>query len=368
MMENLLVIDTLSHGPMVWSEEFVASSDGMLAEGLSPFRIVQELMDQMAEVLVTDDDYFEQYARAWEESGVNCVSWTVGVVHEQPYSLEAAYHNFAFMTRMIEGRPDFFAKVLKAEDIENAHAEGKRAVIFNFQNLDHIGSEISLLDRFYRMGFRIMQLTYNARNQIGCGCTEEQDSGLSELGAAVIERMNELGVLVDVSHCGLKTSMDAALKSKVPIACTHTLARKLYEHDRGKTDEVLQAVAERGGYIGILAVPGFLTERSVTTIDDFVNHLDYIVDLVGLEHVGLGSDFFGFSLPDNLAAKIDELLGIIGFRPEHRASFVQKIKGFEDYTRFPNLIAGLEKRGYGATEIQQLAGQNFMNVFREVVG
>jgi membrane dipeptidase len=127
-------------------------------------------------------------------------------------------------------------------------------------------------------------------------------------------------------------------------------------------------VAERGGYIGILAVPGFLTERSVTTIDDFLDHLDYIVDLVGLEHVGLGSDFFGFSAPDNLAAKIDELLGILGFRPEHRASFVQKVEGFEDYVRFPNLIAGLEKRGYGEAEIRKLAGQNFLKVFGKVVG
>jgi len=335
---------------------------------MNPFRIVQELTGQMTGMIAADEDYFDEYMAAWEKSGVTCVSWTVGAMHEQPYSLEAAYHNFAFMTHMIENRPDFFIKALCADDIVRAHEEGRRAVIYNFQNLDHIGTDLDLLDRFYQMGFRVMQLTYNSKNQIGCGCTEEEDSGLSEFGVSVVKRMNELGLLVDVSHCGPRTSMDAALKSEAPIACTHTLAKKLYAHDRGKSDDLLKAVAERGGYIGILAVPGFLTERPETTVRDFLDHLDYVVDLVGLDHVGIGTDFFGFSAPDNLAAKIDELLGIIGFRPEHRASFVQKVKGFEDYTLFPNLIEGLKGRGYDEQETRKLAGLNFLDLFREVVG
>ena len=142
----------------------------------------------------------------------------------------------------------------------------------------------------------------------------------------------------------------------------------MYEHDRGKNDDLLKTVAEREGYIGILAVPGFLTENETTTVDDFLDHLDYIVKLVGLEHVGLGTDFFGFSLPDNLAIRIDELMGILGFRPEHRASFRQNVQGFEDYTKFPGIIAGLKTRGYSNGDLSKLAGQNFLRVFREVVG
>ncbi|MBI4832822.1 MAG: membrane dipeptidase [Candidatus Lindowbacteria bacterium] len=320
MRSELLIIDTLSHGPFIWSDPLVSECDRMLASGLNPFRIVQELNTQMSDMLVEDESYFRQYMQAWEECGVSCVSWTVGVIHEQPYSLEAAYHNYANMSHMLDNRRDFLTKVLKTADIERAHREGKKGVILNFQNLDHIGTDLDLLDRFYHMGIRIMQLTYNTRNAIGCGCTEETDSGLTDFGLAAVERLNQLGALIDVSHCGQRTSIDAARQSKMPITCTHTLAKKIYDHDRGKSDEVMKAVAERGGYIGILAVPGFLTARAKTTIDDMLDHLDYVVGLVGLEHVGLGTDFFGYSLPTTLSAKIDELLGLLGFRPEHRAS------------------------------------------------
>jgi membrane dipeptidase len=368
MNDRLLIIDTLSHGPLVWDDALIGLSDEMVASGLNPFRIAQELTIQLARKVVDEPDYFGRYVQAWEECGVRCVSWTLGAIHEQPYSLEAAYHNYAYMTHMLDNRREFFVKVLKAADIERAHAEGKRAIIFNFQNLDHIGSGIDLLEHFYQMGFRIMQLTYNSRNAIGCGCTEEEDGGLTDFGRSAVERLNELGVLVDLSHVGPQTSMDAALHSKAPVACTHTFARNVYDHDRGKTDELLKTVAERGGYIGILAVSGFLTDRDETTLDDMFDHLDYVVELVGLEHVGLGTDFFGYSLPDNLAAKIDELLGILGFRPEHRISFNKKVVGFEEYTRFPNIVSGLEKRGYSDEEIRKLAGQNFLNVFRQVVG
>jgi membrane dipeptidase len=259
-------------------------------------------------------------------------------------------------------------KVVKADDIERAFEEGKRAIILNFQNLDHIGSDLELLDRFYEMGFRVMQLTYNSQNRIGFGCTEEVDLGLSDFGRSVVDRLNELGVMVDVSHCGDRTSMDAVLHSEKPVVCTHTFAKSLYEHDRGKDDDLLRAIAAREGYIGILAVPGFLTPESKTTVGDFLDHLDYVVNLVGLERVGLGTDFFGFSVPERLAEKIDALMGTLGFRPEHRASFAKKIEGFEDYTSFPNLIAGLRERGYDDDQVEMLAGGNFLRVFRAVVG
>jgi len=131
---------------------------------------------------------------------------------------------------------------------------------------------------------------------------------------------------------------------------------------------LLKKVAEKGGYIGILAVPGFLTQRPKTTIDDVVDHIDYVAGLVGIDHVGLGTDFFGFSLPVNVAAKIDELLGILGFRPEHRVSFSQKLVGLEEYTRFQNLIDAIRKRGYNPAEVKKIAGRNFLRVFRNVVG
>jgi membrane dipeptidase len=365
---DLLIIDTLSHGPLVWDEALIASSDRMLASGENPFRIAQELIVQMAKAVAADGAYFERYQQAWRACGVTCVSWTLGVIHEQPYTLDAAYHNYAYMTHMMDHRRDFLLKVVQASDIERAFEEGKRAIILNFQNLDHIGSDLELLDRFHEMGFRVMQLTYNSQNRIGFGCTEEVDLGLTDFGRSVVDRLNQLGVMVDVSHCGDQTSMDAVLHSKKPVVCTHTFAKTLYEHDRGKNDDLLRAVAERDGYIGILAVPGFLTPEANTKVTDFLDHLDYVVKLVGLERVGLGTDFFGFSVPERLAVKIDSLMGTLGFRPEHRASFAKRVEGFEDYTSFPNLIAGLRERGYDDDAVRKLAGENFLRVFRAVVG
>ncbi len=367
-MNSRLIIDTLSHGPMVWSDNLVETSNQMLSLGLSPWKIIQDLILVAAKTIASDNDYFSKYVDAWRKSGVTCVSWTVGPIHEKPYSYEGVFHNYSFLTHIVDTRKDFFVKVLKAEDIEKAFKQDKKGIIFSFQSLEHIGSNIDLLDLYYMMGVRIMQLTYNYRNLVGDGCTERMDGGLSNYGLTVIERMNKLGVLVDVSHCGPKTSMDAVENSKDPVVATHTFSKKLYDHDRGKTDELLKAIAEKGGYIGVLAVPGFLTSRPKTTIEDWLDHVDYIVNLVGVDYVGIGTDFYGFSLPEPLAKKISEFLQVLGFRPEHRASFATKMEGFEDYTKFPNLIKGLAKRGYSDQEIDKIAGKNFLRVFRKVVG
>jgi membrane dipeptidase len=368
ILEPSIVIDTLSHGPIVYNDSLIAASNGMLSLGLSPWRIVQDLMVLFAKAVASDNDYFKNYVDAWKKSGVSCVSFTLGPAHEKPYSLEGVLHNYSFMAHMLDNRRDFFVKVLKAEDIERAAKGGKKSIILNFQSLEHIGSNLDMLDQFYMMGFRIMQLTYNYRNLVGDGCTERRDGGLSNFGLSVVERINRLGALVDVSHCGPQTSMDAVENSRCPVIASHTFSKKLYEHDRGKDDELLKAIAEKGGYLGVLVVPGFLTSKPKTTVDDWLDHVDYLVNLVGLESVGIGTDFYGYALPDAVAAKIDEFLSILGFRPEHRASFLQKVEGFEDYTKFPNLIKGLAKRGYSDREIKKIAGENFLRVFRKVVG
>jgi len=289
-------------------------------------------------------------------------------LYSKPYSFEGVFHNFSFMTYILDNRKDFLVKVLKAEDIKKARDEGKKAIILNFQSMEHIGENLDLVELYYMMGIRIMQLTYNSKNPVGTGCTAKRDRGLTEFGLKVVDKINELGAIVDVSHCGIQTSIDAAENSKSPIIASHTFSKKLYEHDRGKNDDLLKAIAEKGGYIGVLAVAGFLTNNPKTTINDWLDHVEYIINLVGIDHVGIGTDFYGFSVPDNLAAKISEFLDILGFRPEHKASFLTKVEGFENYTKFPNLMEGLISRGYSDQEIKKIAGENFLRVFRKIVG
>ncbi len=368
LMESSIIIDSLSHGPIPWTEDLVKASDEMLALEMNPWEIVPELMIKFARNIVSDDDYFSKYKDAWNESGSNCVSFTLGPLYKKPYSFEGVFHNFSFMTYILDNRKDFFVKILKADDIENAFKEKKKGIILNFQSMEHIGTDIDLVELYYMKGFRIMQLTYNSKNPVGTGCTARRDRGLTEFGLNVVEKINDLGAIVDVSHCGIQTSTDALEHSRDPIICSHTFSKKLYEHDRGKPDEFLQAVAEKGGYIGVLAVAGFLTTRADTTIDDWLDHVDYIVSLIGIDHVGIGTDFYGFSAPDNLAAKISEFLDILGFRPEHKASFSNKVKGFESYAKFPNFIKGLIDRGYSDQEIKKIAGENFLRIFRRIVG
>ena len=369
ILESNIIIDTLSHGPILWTDEFINASKEMLALDINPFKIGQELIFEFAKKVALDENYFTNYVDAWKQSGVDCVSWTLGPIHEKPYSLEGVLHNFAYMEYMLDNRSNFFQKVIKANDIEKAAKEGKRAIILNFQDLQHIGNNIDLIDQFYMMGFRIYQLTYNMKNQVGTGCTARRDKGLTEFGISVVERINNLGGIVDVSHCGLQTSSDAVEHSKTPIIASHTFSRDFHEHDRGKTDEILQAIVEKGGYLGIAAVAGFISKKAQPTIEDWLDHVDYAVKLVGIDNVGIGTDYYGFSLPDPLAEKFDDMMReLLGFREEHGALFMLKLKGFENYMKFPAFIEGLVNRGYSDQEIAKLAGQNFLKVFRKIVG
>jgi len=368
LIEKGTIIDTLSHGPILWTDPFIKKTDELLALDQSPFKIVQELIGDFSKTAVSNDDYFEKLKTAWKKSGVDCVSWTVGPIHERPYSLEGVRHNLAFLTYFIDNRSEFFVKVVKADDIKRAKDLGKVGIIYNLQDCGFIGTDIDLLEEFYYLGIRVMQLTYNSKNTIGTGCTARRDKGLTEFGRQVVEKINELGGIVDISHCGAQTSMDAAVHSSGPIVASHTLADSVFKHDRAKSDDLLRTVADKGGYIGVLTVPGFLTTNMKTTVDDWLDHIDYIINLVGIEHVGIGTDYYGYSVPDNLAKKIDELIGILGFRQEHRATFTDKMQDFENYGKFPNLIKGLISRGYSDTEIRKIAGENFLQVFNKISG
>ena len=368
IIDSSMIIDSLSHGPILWDDKINLECERMLESKMNLWKIIQELVFRVAKRIVLDDDYFSKYLAAWRTSRVSCVSWTLGPIYERPYSFEGVFHNFAFMTYLIENRKELFMKILKSDDIEQAYKEKKIGVIFNLQNLNHIGTNIDLLELYYMMGIKIMQLTYNTKNLIGTGCTVKTDRGLTEFGEKIIEKLNDLNILIDISHCGPKTSMDAAVCSKAPILASHTFSKKLYEHDRGKDDKLFEVIAENKGYIGILVANGFLTERSKTTIDDWVDHIEYVIDLVGLEHVGIGTDFYGFSLPKPLEGKVDEIIEKIGFHKEHRINFSEKVEGFEDYTKFPNLIKRLSDRGYNSQKIRKIAGENFLNVFKKVVG
>jgi membrane dipeptidase len=361
--EESIVVDTLAGGPVVFSQAMLRKLDELVKENTSTPAILDE-MDRMATQELLESK-LKEYKGWWDESGVDVVSATLGAFGETPFTYENALRDIALWTRKFDSL-DWLVKATSIEDIERAKREGKRAVILNFQNTSHIGTDLKKLDFFYDLGVRIVQLTYNMRNLVGDGCTERTDCGLSNFGVEVVKRMNELGMLVDLSHCGHKTTMDAIETSSKPVAFTHVFCHKLNPHDRAKTDEELKALAENNGYCGIVVVPFFLAKEN-PSLDHFLEHLEHVAGIVGIDKVGVGTDW-GAVYPKPLLARLNEEVKRIGFREEHKVDWGATTEGFKDWRDWPNITYGLVSRGYSDKEIKGILGGNFLRIFKEVVG
>ena len=358
-----IVVDTLAGGPMVFSQDMLKRLDELIEKNASTPTILDE-MDRMGTQEIVEGR-LKEYKEWWEASGVDVISATLGAFGEPPFTYENALRDIALWTRKFDSL-DWLVKATGIKDIEQTKEKGRRAVILNFQNTTHIGTDLDKLDFFYNLGVRIIQLTYNTRNFVGDGCTERTDAGLSDFGIQVVKRMNELGILIDLSHCGHKTTMDAIEISTEPVAFTHAFCRKLHEHDRGKTDEELKALAEKGGYCGIVVVPFFIAKEN-PLLDHFLDHLEHAIEIMGIDKVGVGTDW-GAVYPEPLLARLNEEVKRIGFREEHNVDWRAVTKGFKDWRDWPNITYGLVSRGYSDQEIKGILGGNFLKSFREVVG
>lgn len=249
-----------------------------------------------------------------------------------------------------------FTLVSTAEDLDRAKAEGKVAVIMGLQNSEHFRRKEDV-KAFYQLGQRCSQLTYNSQNLLGSGGTERVDGGLSDFGVEIVQAMNEVGMLVDVSHCGDRTTLDAIDVSPVPIAITHSNCRALLNHPRLKTDEAIRKLAAKGGVMGITGVRMFVRDKEPTTIEHLVDHIDHVAKLVGIEHVGIGSDadLNGY---DDMPPEQAKML-----RSAYKASygFREKIdiEGFDHPKKVFDLTEALFRRGYSEQNIIAVLGGNF---------
>lgn len=257
---------------------------------------------------------------------------------------------------------DVFSLVGRMADLERAKREGKVGVIIGLQNSDHFDTtdDVAL---FYSMGQRCSQLTYNSQNRLGSGSTEREDGGLTDYGADIIAAMNAVGMLVDVSHCGDRTTLDAIAASPRPIAVTHSNCRALNNHPRLKTDEAIRALAAKGGVMGITGVRMFVRDREPTTVEHIVDHIDHVVKLVGIDHVGIGSDgdLYGF---EHLSPKFKKDL-----HATYKASYAFRAKDDTDDFAGPqkiyNLTHALVRRGYTDPHIRAILGGNFKRLLSQ---
>ncbi len=244
-------------------------------------------------------------------------------------------------------------------EIEAARAAGALAVVLHFQGGDPIERDLNLLDAYYALGVRVIQMTYNARNRLGDGCLERANSGLSKFGRAAVARMNELQIVVDVAHVGIRTSLETIEASEAPVIVSHGNARAICDSRRNLNDEQIAAVAESGGVIGVCAFPAFVSEKDAN-LERLLDHVDYLVETAGHDHVGLGLDFSTEEASDYdyYGYEEDTYPRPPWVYPERIASFVDE----------RNLGAGLRARGYNEEQIYAIARGNFLRVFGQVWG
>lgn len=271
------------------------------------------------------------------------------------YASDIDHQDFAFIAR-------------RAEDIERAHREGKLAVVIHLESTPRIGGDIDKVDVLYGLGVRCMGITYSRGNEFGSGLADKVDRGLTDLGYELVERMCKLGMAIDIAHASDKTSLEVIEASKKPVFITHAGARALWPSNRMKPDEVIQALAERGGVIGIEAAPHttLTKNRPRHDLESVMEHFQYVVNLVGIDHVGFGPDtLFGDHVI--LHKLFASELSISAMKTEEVPEYeeVEFVDGIENPSQFTNIVRWLVKHGYSDQEIAKAIGGNALRVIKQ---
>ena len=300
--------------------------------------------------------------RPFKDSGIDIIHPAIGLGGINPY--ETALKWFAAWNSFIADHDEYFIRVDSPADIERAKNSDKLGVILGLQNSAHFRNA-SDVDYFRGLGQRVSQLTYNNRNLIGNGATERRDEGISDFGVAIIERMNKVGMAVDVSHCGDRTTLDAFEISKRPVLITHSNCRALVPgHPRVKTDEAIKKVGATGGVMGITGVRMFVKVDEPTTIEHVLDHFDHVRKLIGAEHLGVGSDIdlYGY---DKMPPELNKQLRA-GYKDSYGFREKIDVEGLDHPQRMFDLTEGLIRRKYTDTEIEGVLGGNFKRVLSQI--
>ena len=298
----------------------------------------------------------------YKDSGINVFHIAIGTGGPDAYleTLKFLSGYDSFLAR----HDAWFARVETPSRLDGIKASGKVGILLGIQNAEHF-RKVDDVDYFYGLGQRVSQLTYNARTLIGNGSTERRDDGLSDFGVGIVERRNKVGMAVDVSHCGDKTTLDAFEVSKKPVLITHSNCRTLNpNHPRCKTDEAIKAMAAKGGVMGITEVRMFISPTEPTGMDAMLDHYDHVAKLVGVEHLGVGSDIdlLGYDAmpPDEYKQLKAGYKSSYGFRDKI------DIDGYKFAKRPFDLAEALIRRKYRDADIEAILGGNFRRVLKEI--
>jgi membrane dipeptidase len=300
---------------------------------------------------------------------VTAVNFTVSYDDRDDFGVVAA--EVAHVLRAIDDS-DKTRLALTVDDIRDAKAAGEAAVVLGFQNATGIEDELPYLEVFHRLGLRVLQLTYQRRNLLADGCGESANGGLSSFGRQVVPELNRLGILIDLSHVGERSTLDTIELSAAPVAVTHANPQKFNPIPRNKTDEEIKALAERGGVFGVNSIARFVSpegREKGATIEQFVDQIDYLVELVGPDHVGIGLDINEGLTPELFEARrqgfLKQYSDIAGgdFPYEHYYVF-----GLNSMANTILITENLVERGYSDEDVLKILGGNFLRLFEQAWG
>ena len=292
------------------------------------------------------------------KGGLTAANCTVSVWE----GFQDTVNNIARMKAMIRENSDLVELVRTTDDIIEAKRAGRTGIILGFQNAHAFEDSLGNIEAFADMGVRVVQLCYNTQNLIGTGCYE-RDSGLSDYGREVVAEMNRVGIMVDLSHVGARTSEETILASSKPVCYSHCLPSGLKDHPRNKSDEALRFIADRGGFVGVTMFPPFLRRGIESTVDDYVEAIGYVINLIGEDAVGIGTDF----TQGHDQTFFDWITHDKGrYRRLTDFGTIKNPAGMETIGDFPNLTDAMERAGWTEARIRKVLGENWVRVFSEV--
>ena len=307
---------------------------------------------------------------AVRSSGITAVNLTVNAQPSEGRSaLEATDAKMAAWADQIAARPDVLRLVESVEDVRDAKETGRLGVVFGFQDGVPFEDDLERISDFHGRGLRIAQLTYNVGNRLGSGSLVPSDDGLTELGREAVARLDETRILVDLSHCGARTTLDGIEASTRPVSITHSGCNAVYRHPRNKDDATLRRLADRGGVVGIYLMP-FLNEAGPPTAEDVVAHIEHALSVCGEDHVGIGTDqgIVPLDVGGDFQQRFDEVSAMRSAAgiAAPREDTVPYVPELNHPRRLETIATMLAARGHASPVIEKILGDNFLRLFREV--
>jgi membrane dipeptidase len=335
--------------------------NALAAESPTQKALIIDAMGEIREV------YTDSLCREMIESGLNSV--TVTLCDPKSYEAEAyawAMDGVLEYDRLIEKESEFWMKATSVADIQKARDAGKIALFYLFQNSTQFGKDLDNVDVFYGLGVRSSQITYNYQNWAGAGCNELAGSGLTVFGHKLVEKMNSIGMLIDLSHANMQTMADTIAASSDPVIVSHSCCKALYEHNRNTTDENLRAIADKGGLFGVTQMRPFMTRQIDDAVHFYYQHIEHAINVAGIDHVCIGSDrdHRRLVLTEEYLAELKREEGENFDRAEWPLYF-EELNG---PMRMETIWDGLAKRGMSQEDLEKVFGRNLLSLYQEVIG